>query len=247
MPRTSIIMPNYNGLPWIKDAIASVQAQTDPDWELLCVDNGSDDGSIAWLRQAAATDRRIRVMVMTATKGPAHARNHALRRASGRYIAFLDSDDIWMPNKLARQIPALRDSGAGMCCSWYHVINGDGQHLADRHFDIDYITRDRLLGGSEIGCLTVIYDRLVVGSRQMANIGHEDYALWLDILEDIPHALVIQEDLAGYRVGKSSVSSSKMRAAGFQWQVLRQHVGLTLPRAGWYFMHYAGRALWNRA
>jgi glycosyltransferase involved in cell wall biosynthesis len=249
----SIITPLYNNERYIEGTIRSVLDQTYEQWEMIIVDDASTDGGAAVVRNytdkaSPCYDSRIRYYRNAVNSGVAATRNQAIELAGGRYIAFLDSDDLWQPEKLAKQLALMRETHTGFCYGGCGVIDENGSNLhRDRSVParIDY---RELLKGNQIPCLTVLLDRTVVEHIRMPSIPHEDYATWLDILRT--HAITacgVQEVLADYRVGKPSVSSGKGKAARWTWDIYRKYLGLPFWECVYCFCWYAIRALGKHA
>ncbi|MBW7921973.1 MAG: glycosyltransferase family 2 protein [Rubellimicrobium sp.] len=240
-PRVSVIMPVRDAGAFLGSAIASVQAQSLTAWELLAVDDGSDDDSAAILGQAAAADGRIRLLDSGGRLGPAAARNVALAAARGRYLAFLDADDLWHPDKLARQTQAMAATGAALSCTaWLrrNIVSG-------REVVVGVparATRGDLLKTNTIACSTAMIDARAFGQRRMPGLRRaEDFAFWLDLLTATPWALGLPEVLTTYRQHPRALSAHKGRAAADTWALYRHALHLPLPDALWYFGHYALR------
>ncbi|CAN5691500.1 glycosyltransferase family 2 protein [soil metagenome] len=243
-PRVSVVTPVWNAAATLGETVASVRAQSMPDWELLLVDDGSADGSRALAEALAAGDGRIRLLGWGARQGAAAARNAAIRAARGRFIAFLDADDLWYPEKLAAQLGFMAAGGHGFVFSAYRRIAEDGRPLGIVRPPARVLYRD-LLKGNVIGCLTAVYDTARFGKVEMPSLARrQDFGLWLELLRrsgEAAHAL--PEVLADYRVRAGSLSADKRAAARATWALYREHERLSLPRAGWYFLHYAARGL----
>jgi glycosyltransferase involved in cell wall biosynthesis len=244
--RVSVIMPVFNAEQTLRKSIESVLEQTFANVELIVVDDCSNDRSPAIIDDYARHDARVRAIRQTANAGVACARNSGLDMASGAYIAFLDSDDWWAPAKLERQIDAMRRAGAKVCCASYRRVSESGRVLSVVRPPRE-ITYVELLKSNYIGHLTGIYERSL-GEFRFRRIGHEDYAFWLDILKVAQSAISIDapEPLAFYTVREGSVSSNKLRAAGWQWRIYRDVVGLGPFEASRLMAHYAVRALIKR-
>jgi teichuronic acid biosynthesis glycosyltransferase TuaG len=237
-PAFSIVTPVWNGEATLGQTVASVQAQTFPDWEMLLVDDGSTDGSRALAARIAAADPRIRVLVQGAKTGAAAARNRAIRESRGRFIAFLDADDLWRPEKLACQVPVLR-AGRPLVFAAYRRIAADGRPLVIVRPPAQ-VSRADLLKGNVIGCLTAVYDSAALGRVEMPPIARrQDYGLWLELLRRTPYAYGLPEVLADYRVRPGSLSADKRAAARATWALYREVEGLPRLRSAWYFAHYA--------
>jgi teichuronic acid biosynthesis glycosyltransferase TuaG len=245
-PAVSVVMPVYNAAGWLAHSIGSLRAQTYRDWELLAVDDGSRDDSLARLRALAAEDPRIRPVAMPANAGVAAARNAGIEAARGRWIAFLDSDDAWAPDKLRRQVDDMcaRDLCVSYACYQRVDERGQPQSLVRPPAEVDYAA---MLRSNHIGNLTGMYDRRL-GAASFRKVGHEDYVFWLDLVRRAGRAARVPGDdpLAFYTVRDGSVSANKLRAAGWQWRIYREIEGLGALRSAWLMLHYAGHALRKR-
>lgn len=241
VPLVSIIMPCFNGARYISESIETVMLQSFGGWELIVVDDGSMDDSVGIAQHYKALDSRVKVITHHKNLGVVAARNEALEHASGRYIAFLDSDDRWLPRKLEVQLEALTSSGAAVCYSSYYSIDATGQRtgIFQAPAQTDY---QRLLRGNCIGNLTGIYDASQLGKESFQLVGHEDYVMWLSLLRRAGRAVGVRECLAEYRVGHGSLSANKLRAASWAWNIYRNVEGLPLWRAAYCFGFYAARA-----
>ena len=237
-PLVSVVMPCHNAASFVGAAIDSVRAQSMRDWELLVVDDASTDGSGGIVAQRAARDRRIIPVTLARQSGVSHARNIAIGRAAGRYIAFLDSDDLWLPNKLAQQTAFMAAHDLAFSYASYRLLDARGGHLGMVSAPPS-ITYRGMLKTCAVGCLTAIYDTRQLGKMYLPAVGRGDYGLWLNILKRSASAQGISAPLAVYRVGKASYSSNKLRAARKQWQTYTQGERLGNARALYYFAHYA--------
>jgi teichuronic acid biosynthesis glycosyltransferase TuaG len=241
-PLVSVIMPVYNAAGFVGAAIRSVKAQTCCDWELLAVDDASTDESRAIIEKEAA-DERIRLIRRSCNRGVAAARNTGLAEAQGRYVAFLDSDDLWEPSKLEEQLRCMQGAHVALCCTQYvHVDEDDNaiRILPAPPEDIDY---DDLLKENPIGCSSVMLDRAQTGPVAFEPRGHEDYALWLSLLRRGLKAKGIAEPLMRHRVLGGSVSRNKLKAALWTWEIYREAERLPLPKAVACFIRYALRSM----
>jgi teichuronic acid biosynthesis glycosyltransferase TuaG len=241
----SVVMPAHNSQGSLAESVQSVQAQTYGDWELIIVDDASRDGTLAMARQFASDDPRIRILGLEQNVGVAEARNRGIGAARGQYLAFLDSDDLWLRNKLEIQIDFMRSRGAPFSFAQYRRIGRDGSlsNTVKVPRSVDY---EGLLRGNSIGCLTVAIDRYQIPEVSMPQIKHEDYVTWLKILRQGHTAYGIPQDLARYRVTSSSVSSDKRRSASWTWNIYRRVEGLSLLKSAWCFLHYTARAIYIR-
>ncbi|ARP96983.1 glycosyltransferase family 2 protein [Bordetella genomosp. 13] len=246
-PVVSVVMPAHNARPYIGAAIDSVQAQTFGEWELIVIDDASTDGTADLVHTYAARDARIRLARNATNVGVAATRNKALEMARGRYVAFLDSDDLWMPDKLRAQVAFLDGTQGWVSYGDYRRIDENGATIGHVRAParIDY---PAMLRSNFIGNLTGIYRRDSLSDLRFTAIGHEDYVFWLDAVRRAGSAAATPADgpLAAYRVAAGSVSGNKLRALRWQWAIYRQHLGLPLPRSVWLFANYVFNAVAKR-
>ena len=241
-PLISVIMPAWNAARYLAEAVASVRAQTFADWELLIVDDASTDDTAALCRRLAAGDARIRVVRNETNLGAAAARNRALALARGTWIAFLDSDDRWQPEKLARQLALAEKTGAALVYTAYAMFTDDGRRMVyDVPARVDYAG---LLRENVIGCSTVLLRRDALGDRRFTTeFYHEDYVLWLELLRSGCRAVGCVEPLTDWRMTAASRSYDKRRAAKNRWRIYREAEGLGLGRSLRAFAVYAVRGV----
>jgi teichuronic acid biosynthesis glycosyltransferase TuaG len=243
-PTVSIITPAHNAVRFLDETIRSVTAQTFQDWEMIVVDDGSTDGTRALLERWIASEPRIRLLLQTPRQGAAAARNRALTEARGRYVAFLDSDDLWMPRKLEAQVAFMRETGTAFSFTTYSVIDELGRRAGPRVVAPDRVDYQLLLRNTIIGCLTVMLDQSQLPALRMPLLRqHEDLSLWYAILKTGVIARGIPEDLALYRVARGSASGDKVRSALHMWKVYRDQERLPVGSAIWCFAQYACNAL----
>ena len=242
----SIITPMYNAKETIESTIASVRAQTYKNWEMIIVDDCSSDGSAAYVEQCVLQDQRIHLIRHKQNCGIAETRNTAMQHARGRYVAFLDSDDLWLPQKLEKQIAFMREHDAAFSHTACEVVNESGQKIGKiRHVPLQ-VRYGELLKGNVINCLTVVIDVKRIGRMVMPAIRHEDYACWLEILQKEEYAWGLDEVLAEYREVGTSMSGNKFRVAQWQWKIYRDYLKIGLIKSCYYFVHYTWNALKKR-
>lgn len=233
----SIIMPSYNSVKTIVSSIESVQNQDYPYWELLVTDDNSIDSTVELVRQLADSDPRISIVVNPVNCGAGYSRNQSINRAKGKYIAFLDADDIWLPNKLSSQVAYMELTGALFSYTAYQKFSDAG--LGGVIMPPTRVTHNQLLKGCVIGCLTAMYNADILGRQTMPLIRkRQDMGLWLKLLTLCDDAHGIPEVLAYYRVD-SGMSQNKLDAARYQWRLYRDVVGLNFIQSVWYFGWYA--------
>lgn len=240
----SIITPSYNVEAFIARTINSVLLQTYSNWELLIVDDCSKDSSATIINDYVKKDKRIKYFKTEKASGsPVKPRNIAIEKAIGKYIAFLDSDDIWLPTKLEEQLKLFDDDKVAVVYSNYEKINEKGDRsnrIIKAPAEVDY---HNLLKSNVIGNLTGIYDTGKVGKVYCQNIHHEDYILWLSILKKGFIAKNTNTVTALYRVRDNSVSSNKLKVLSWQWNILRNVENISLHKAVFYFSTYVIKAL----
>jgi teichuronic acid biosynthesis glycosyltransferase TuaG len=246
MPLVSIITPSWNVERLIGETIESVQAQTLGDWELLIADDCSTDKTAAVVESYAAKDPRVHLIRQPRNGGPALARQAAIEKAQGRFIAFLDSDDLWLPAKLERQIAFAREHRAALSFTAFRRINETGSTTGRLISVRDTLTYGQLLKNTSIATLTALVDRDVTGGIAMKNEPYDDFCLWLSILKPGQVAHGLNEDLARYRVRGVSVSSRPLRSAGWVWHIYRNVEQLSLLKSAWCFAHWGARAWLKR-
>lgn len=204
----SIIMPAYNSGKYISESIGSIQAQTYRKWELLVVDDCSKDNTVGIIKRYAADDDRIRLLQNEHNSGAALSRNYALREAKGKWIAFLDSDDVWLPRKLEEQIDFMVSNGYKFTYTDYRIrLNGEWMPYINTGPKV--ITRAKLYCYCYFSTITVMYDRESIGLIQIADLKkNNDYAMWFQVIEKSP-CYRLPECLSYYYKHDNSISSEK--------------------------------------
>jgi glycosyltransferase involved in cell wall biosynthesis len=204
---------------------------------MIIVDDKSQDNTVEIIEQYIRLNTNIKLIKLDKNIGQVMARNEAIKNAKGKYIAFLDSDDIWLPDKLQMQVQFMTDNNLVFSYSSYDIID-QGSNYLSTFYTKKFINYEELLKTNVIGCLTVIYNVEKLGKLYMKNIGHEDYVLWLEILKKIPYTMGIDKPLASYRIAAKSVSSNKFKAALWQWKIYRKVENIGLLKSIYYFVHY---------
>ena len=215
----SVIMPAYNSEEYIRESIESVLVQTYSNWELLIVDDGSTDKTASIVQEYK--DIRIHYLHQS-NCGVAAARNHGIREARGRYVAFLDSDDLWLPEKLARQLQFMKEQNIVFSYTWYRQFQETPANCSEVVQTYPSVCYQELLKGNDIGCLTVMLDRQTYPDIEMLTVRHEDYVTWLNLLKQGGMAYALPMDLARYRKLKTSLTGSKWRSMRWTWEVYRK-------------------------
>ena len=235
----SIITPCYNAEQFIRETIESVIAQTYTDWEMIIIDDCSTDNSADIIKEFKSRDSRIKYLKTEKPSGsPTLPRNIGIQNAKGRYIAFLDADDIYCPNKLENQLKYFDDT-VGIVFSNYEKIQSDGSRHNRTIIAPSVITYSKLLQSGYIGCCTMMYDTAKTGLMQFKKTGQEDYVFELEILKKGYIAVNTNTIEAFYRIVEDSRSAQKIEMAKRQWRVLRNIEKLPFIKAIYYFCHYA--------
>lgn len=239
----SIVMPAFNAEPYLRQAVQSVRHQTYIHWELVIVDDQSADNTHELAQSFAVEDPRIKVVSTSSNSGSGAARNLGIAHCHGRFLSFLDSDDLWLPERLEQQLTFAQDTGAPFTFSAYQKLHGDVPgaiiHVPDS------VSWEQLLRGSCINCCTVLIDRDRIPEVKFPTDleYQEDYGLWLSLLREGLIARGYSSPLVIYRLHQRNKSSNKMQAAIAQWTVYRDQEALPVWEAGWYFFQYAVRGL----
>ena len=241
-PLVSIVTPVYNSEQFITDTIESVQAQTYSNWELILVDDCSTDSSTDYIKKFVKTDSRISLYCLDENGGAAIARNKGIQHCNGKYLAFLDSDDLWKHNKLEKQVAFMEKGNKLFSFTGYELMKEDGT-LRNKVINVpSEVTYNTLLKNTIIGCLTVMLNIEELGKVQMPTIRtRQDFVLWLSILKKGHVAYGLQENLAQYRKVSTSISNNKLKAAKRNWEIYRQFEKLSFLKACYVFISYA----WN--
>lgn len=244
-PLVSIITPSYKSKRFISQTIESVLAQTYKNWEMIIVDDCSPDNSNLSIEEYVKKDNRIKLIRLDKNVGPALARNKAIEEAKGQYISFLDSDDLWLPGKLEKQVKYMQDNKLYVTCSSYNTIDENNNSINTRIVKESFTYID-MLKSNNIGNLTGIYDCEELGKIYMDNVGHEDYTLWLKVMEKVGSTKAIIEPLAKYRILESSLSGNKLKSAKWTWNIFRNILNFNKFKSLYYFMHYIYNAIKKR-
>jgi teichuronic acid biosynthesis glycosyltransferase TuaG len=218
----SIITPTYNSEKYIRETIKSVQNQTYPNWEMIIVDDCSTDATVRIIEEIAIQEPRITLIKSDRNSGAGIARGKSIEKAKGKYISFLDADDLWKSEKLQKQILFLKERNLPFTFSSYEWIDEDGNPLYKEMFSPNPLTYSQLKFCNYIGNVTGIYDVEFFGKIPMSSIRkRQDWIHWLTILKEINTAYPITESLAYYRVRKDSISSSKIKLVKYNYRVYR--------------------------
>lgn len=243
----SVIMPCYNTEKYIAQSIESVIGQTYPHWELVVTDGPSSDNTASIVRRFCEQDQRIRLIIPSAHQGIAEARHTSIMNAHGRYLAFLDSDDIWMNDKLEKQVAFMQKNGYAFTYGNYEVINMDGNSTGKVVHNGGIVDYDTYLRNTILGCGSVMLDKEKVGPiLQPSDIVNDDMALWCSIMRNGIKAYPIDEVLYQYRLRDDGASSHRMKMVKSVWKVYRKQEQFSLLKSAICFSSYAFNAIKKR-
>lgn len=218
----SIITPSYNSAEFIAETINSILAQTYTNWELLITDDCSSDNTCVIIEQFASEDTRIKLFRLSENSGAGVARNKSIKEAKGRFIAFCDSDDCWLPEKLEKQLEFMVSNAYVLTYTSYIQCNKKGEpvRIVNSSRKVSYYG---LIRDNKIGCLTAIYDTKIIGKIYMPVIRkRQDWGLWLLIVKKCRFAFGLLEPLALYRMREGSISAKKMDLISYNINVYKQ-------------------------
>lgn len=237
MPLVSIIMPAYNSAGFIEQAIQSVQDQTYLNWELLVVDDASTDNTVLFVRKKVKQESKIKLLQNRENLGAGVARNLGIKAAKGRYICFLDADDLWLPHKLKVQIELMQQEDLAMSLSSYRLISEEGKELKKTVRALPTLTYSKLLRANYVGNLTGMYDVNKTGKVYGPQLRkRQDWALWLSVLKIAGEARGIQEPLALYRIRKEGISGNKFKLIRYNFQVYYKFLNFGILKSSRYLL-----------
>ena len=239
----SVIMAAYNAEKTVRQAVLSALGQTYRNLEILVVDDCSTDSTVDIVKKLAGKDRRIRLFRNRENKGVSYARRHALENAAGSWVAILDSDDAWMPEKLEKQIRFQKEQDAALVFTGSAFMDGNGKQIGfELHVpeEISYrqLLKQNLVSNSSVLVKKSLYEKYYVENDSL----HEDFAVWLAIMKTGINAYGIDEPLIIYRITESSKSGNKLHAAKMNWNTY-QYIGLNILQSCYYMVWYAMNGL----
>ena len=240
----SIITPTYNSEKFIRDTIKSVLDQTYPFWEMIIVDDGSADSTPEIIKEIACKESRIKWKILDNNSGIASARNEAIKMAEGRFLAFLDHDDLWLTQKLEEQVEFMLDNDYHFTYTSFERINENGLYINTINVPSS-ITYSAFLKNTIIGCLTVMIDRKYFPVIHLEDILSNDLLLWINLLKtEDAHGL--QKCLAQYRIVRHSASENKLKTAKSLWIIYRKYENLKPTYSLYCLFHWAINAILKR-
>lgn len=242
----TIVMPAYNSEKTIIESIDSIVNQTYKKWKLFVVNDCSTDSTKKIIESYATEHSNISLIDLEVNGGVANARNVALDLVDTKYVAFLDSDDRWTPDKLEAQVKYMEDNNLNFSYTNFFLIDDDSKLIGER-IARDSVTFSNLLKTNDIGCLSVMITKNLLADHRMKSIGHEDYLFWLTLLSSGTEAHLLPIKLAYYRVGKNSLSSDKIKSMKWQWSIYRNELKFNAIKSFGYMILYGYYAIKKRS
>jgi glycosyltransferase involved in cell wall biosynthesis len=239
-PLVSIITPLYNAENYITTTFKSIQEQTYIHWEHIIVNDCATDNSLHIVEELAKKDTRIKVVTLSRNSGAAQSRNKATELATGDYIAFLDADDLWHPEKLEKQLQYMQENNAAVSYTSYVQINEAGEPLGKRIKALPSLTYQKQHSNNYIGNLTGIYKAAEIGKIIAPNIRkRQDWAVWLEAIKKSNRpALGLQEDLAYYRIREGSISSNKLNLVKYNFKFYKEYLGYSWIKSAFCLLRF---------
>jgi teichuronic acid biosynthesis glycosyltransferase TuaG len=238
----SIITPTFNSAKFIAETIQSVQKQTHSNWEMIVVDDGSKDNTVEIIQNFMEDDHRIHLIQLNKNSGPAKARNKGIEKTQGKYMTFLDADDVWFPDFIQNSIKTIKETQIHFVFSSYRRSNENLEFIYSDFIVPQKVTYTDILKTNSISCLTAFIDIEVLGKKNMPEIfKRQDMGLWLKYLKEIPFAYGIKEPKAIYRIRENSLSRNKKSLIKYQWEFYRKVEKLNVFQSIYYMLHWMYR------
>lgn len=240
----SVIIPAYNCAEFLEDSARSALGQTHRDLEVLILDDASGDDTPVIANRLAEQDSRVRAFSNAANLGVAETRNRGLEEARGEWVAFLDGDDLWLPDKLEKQLARLSETGGDLCYTGYSFINEAGTPIRTPYRIPEDFRWETLLRENIIGCSTALFRRPADPPiRMRGEYQHEDYVFWLELIRSGYRPVGLDQPLMRYRVSPSNRSGNKTKAAAGRWKIFRQFLRFGRIRSASLLCSYGLRGL----
>lgn len=238
----SIITPTFNSAKYITETIQSVLNQTHENWEMILIDDCSSDNTVDLIKEFITNDNRIQLHQLDSNSGPAVARNKGIENVKGKYMTFLDADDIWFDDFLECSIKSIQTTGIHFVFSSYKRSDESLNFIYSDFIVPQKVTYTDILKSNSISCLTAFLDIQTLGKKTMPLIRkRQDMGLWLQYLKEIPFAYGIQEPKAIYRIRENSLSRKKSNLIKYQWQFYREVEKLNVFQSIYYMLHWMYR------
>lgn len=238
----SIVTPTFNSEKYIRETIASVKNQSYTNWEMIIVDDFSTDNTVTIVKELQREDNRIKLILSKKNSGPAISRNKGIQEVTGKYMTFLDADDIWFPDFIKTSIETIKKTGIHFVFSSYKRSNEELEFVYSDFIVPERVTYTDILKTNSISCLTAFLDIEVLGKKFMPEVyKRQDMGLWLRYLKEIPFAYGIKEPQAIYRIRQNSLSRKKSDLLKYQWQFYRKVENLSFISSVYFMTHWAVR------
>lgn len=234
----SIILPSYNSEKYVAETINSVLIQTYKNFELIIIDDASTDGSMNIINNIAKNESRIKIISLKKNGGVSNARNIGIANAQGKYISFIDSDDVWKNEKLEKQIHFLKANDLDLTFTGYEITFSNTNKEKKKIEVPTKLDYKELLKGNPIACFTVVCKANVFKNILFKKIHHEDYVMWLNLSKFCKFG-GLNETLGIYRKHEGSISSNKLKSAQWVWNIYRNEEKLNLIHTTFCFTRYA--------
>ncbi|MFM9989436.1 glycosyltransferase family 2 protein [Flavobacterium sp.] len=238
----SIITPTYNSAKYISETIQSVQKQTHKNWEMIIVDDCSQDETVEIIQNFMNEDHRIHLLQLNKNSGAAKARNFGIEKVTGKHMTFLDADDIWFTDFIENSIKTINEKKINFVFSSYKRSNENLEFIYSDFIVPERVTYTDILKTNSISCLTAFINVEVLGIKKMPDVlKRQDMGLWLQYLKEIPYAYGIQEPKAIYRIRENSLSRNKKNLLKYQWQFYREVEKLSFLSSIYYMLNWMYR------
>ncbi|WP_394757896.1 glycosyltransferase family 2 protein [Flavobacterium sp.] len=238
----SIITPTYNSAKYIAETIQSVQNQTHRNWQMIIVDDCSKDETVEIIQNFMDEDSRIHLFQLNKNSGAAKARNFGIEKVTGKYMTFLDADDIWFADFIENSIKTINEKKINFVFSSYKRSNEELEFIYSDFIVPEKVTYTDILKTNSISCLTAFINVEALGIKKMPDVlKRQDMGLWLQYLKEIPFAYGIQEPKAIYRIRENSLSRNKKNLLKYQWQFYREVEKISFLSSIYYMLHWMYR------
>jgi len=242
----SIITPTFNSEKYIQQTIQSVQNQTYQNWEMIIVDDCSSDDTVKIIDEIQKNEPRISLIKLDKNSGPAISRNTGIKTAKGKYMTFLDADDIWFEDFIQNSIHTIHKTGIYFVFSSYKRSDEQLNFVHSDFIVPEKVTYTDILKSNSISCLTAFIDVEMLGKKFMPEVyKRQDMGLWLKYLKEIPFAYGIKEPQAIYRIRENSLSRKKSDLIKYQWQFYRKVEKLSITSSIYYMVQWAVRGFFK--
>jgi len=236
-PLVSIVTPSFNSEAFISETLDAIAAQDYSNWEHIIIDDASTDNTLAIIEKRAVLDNRIKVIKLAKNAGSAVARNLGIKEAKGKYLTFIDSDDIWFPKYISNSINHLKTSKVPFVFSSYKRSNEKLEFVYSDFIVPTKVSYTDILKTNSISCLTAFIDIGLLGKKTMPLVRkRQDMGLWLRYLKDIPYASGMKAPQAIYRIRKDSLSRNKKNLIASQWYFYRHVENLSILKSSYYML-----------